>query len=58
VPKKDSCWSVGMVYDPRGLLGVSIIGPGVDEVLQLVSELTLAVSRACVGRNDNGYGYG
>jgi hypothetical protein len=29
---KDSCWSVGMVYDPRGLLGVSTAGPGVDEV--------------------------
>jgi hypothetical protein len=34
VRTKDSCWSVGMVYDPRGLPEVSIIGPGVDEVLQ------------------------
>jgi hypothetical protein len=46
---KDLCWSVGMVYDPRGLPGVSTIGPRVDEALQMVSELTLAVSRACVG---------
>jgi hypothetical protein len=30
---KDSCWSVGMVYDLRGLPGVSTTGPGVDEVL-------------------------
>jgi hypothetical protein len=27
---KDSCWSVGMVYAPRGLLGVSTVGPRVD----------------------------
>jgi hypothetical protein len=25
VRTKDSCWSVGIVYDPRELLGVSII---------------------------------
>ena len=49
VRTKDSCWSVGTIYDPRELPGVSIVGPGVDEVLQVVSELTLAVSRACVG---------
>ena len=24
---KDSCWSVGTIYDPRELLGVSIAGP-------------------------------
>jgi hypothetical protein len=46
---KDSCWSMGTIYDPRELLGVSTTGLGVDEVLQVVSELTLAVSRACVG---------
>jgi hypothetical protein len=27
---KDLCWSVGMVYDPRRLLGVSTTGPEVD----------------------------
>jgi hypothetical protein len=26
---KDSCWSVGMIYDPRELLGLSIAGPGI-----------------------------
>jgi hypothetical protein len=26
---KDSCWSVGTIYDPRELLGVSTIGPGI-----------------------------
>jgi hypothetical protein len=34
-----------MIYSPRGLSGVSIVDPGVDEVLQMVSEPTLA----CVG---------
>jgi hypothetical protein len=47
---KDLCWSVGMVYDPRGLSGVSIVGPGVDGVLQMVSEPTLTISRVCVGQ--------
>jgi hypothetical protein len=39
----------GTIYDPRELSGVSTVGPGVDEVLQVVSNPTLAVSRACVG---------
>jgi hypothetical protein len=30
---KDSCWSVGTIYDPRALLGVSTADLGVDEVL-------------------------
>lgn len=30
---KDSCWSMEMVYDLRGLTGVIIDGPEVDEVL-------------------------
>jgi hypothetical protein len=37
VRTKDSCWSVGMIYDPRGLLGVSTTGPRVGEVLQLAT---------------------
>jgi hypothetical protein len=49
VRKKDMCWSVGTIYDPRELSGVSTTGPGVDGALQVVSEPTLAVSRACVG---------
>jgi hypothetical protein len=45
----DPCWAMGIIYDSRELPGVSTTGPGVDRVLQVVSELTLAVSRACVG---------
>jgi hypothetical protein len=48
---KDPCWSVGTIYDPRELLGVSTVAPvqGLDGVLQVESEPTLEVSRACVG---------
>ena len=49
VRTKDSCWSVGTIYDPRELPGVSTAGPGLDAVLQVVSEPTLVVSQACVG---------
>jgi hypothetical protein len=28
VRRKDSCWSVGTIYDPRELPGVSTVGPG------------------------------
>jgi hypothetical protein len=49
VRTKDSCWFVGTIYDPRELPGVSTVGPGVDGLLQVVSEPTPAVSRACVG---------
>jgi hypothetical protein len=49
VHTKDSCWSVGMVYGSRGQPGVSTAGLGVDGVLQMVSKVTLTVSRACVG---------
>jgi hypothetical protein len=48
VRTKDLCWFVRMVYDPRGLPGVSSTGLGVDGVLQMVSKPTLAVSWACV----------
>jgi hypothetical protein len=37
VRTKDSCWSVGTIYDPRELPGVSIAGPGVDSVGDLFS---------------------
>jgi hypothetical protein len=33
VHTKDSCWSMGIVFDPRGLPGVSTADPGVDGVL-------------------------
>jgi hypothetical protein len=49
VRTQDSCWSVGKIYDPRELPGGSTASPGVDGVLQVVSEPTLAISRACVG---------
>jgi hypothetical protein len=28
---KDSCWSIGAIYDPRELPGVSIAGPGIGQ---------------------------
>jgi hypothetical protein len=31
VRTKDSCWSVGMIYGSRGMLGVSTTGPGSGE---------------------------
>jgi hypothetical protein len=46
---KDPCLSMGTIYDTRELPGVSIAGQGEDGVLQMVSEPTLAVLRACVG---------
>jgi hypothetical protein len=33
VRTKDSCWSMGTIYDPRELPGVSTAGPGLDGVL-------------------------
>jgi hypothetical protein len=38
------CWSVGMIYGPRGLLGVSTVRPGVTEVLQSKSFYLFIVS--------------
>jgi hypothetical protein len=49
VGTKGSCWSLRTIYDPKDLRGVSTVGPGVDAVLQMVSEPTLAVSQVCVG---------
>jgi hypothetical protein len=34
VCRKDYDWSVGLVYDPRGLPGVTTARPGVAGVLQ------------------------
>jgi hypothetical protein len=55
---------VGLVYDPRELPRVTIARPGVDGVLQMVSELTLVISRARTGQlrriqwcTDQGRGY-
>jgi hypothetical protein len=41
---------MGLVYDPRGVLGVTNTRPGVARVLQIVSELNLMVSRARTGQ--------
>jgi hypothetical protein len=50
VHTKDSCWTVGTIYDPRMLPGRSkCCRSRSDGVLQMVSESTLVVSRACVG---------
>jgi hypothetical protein len=49
VHTKRPCWSIGIIYGSRVLLRVSTVGPGVAKVLQMISELTLVVSRACVG---------
>jgi hypothetical protein len=37
VRTKDSCWSVGTIYNPRELPGVSTTSPGVDKVLHKVN---------------------
>jgi hypothetical protein len=49
VHTKEMCWSVGTIYDPSELPGLSTVGPGLDGVSQVVSEPTLEVSRASVG---------
>jgi hypothetical protein len=41
---------MGLVYDPRGLPGVTTARPRVAGVLQMVSEPTLAVSWARTGQ--------
>jgi hypothetical protein len=50
VHRKDYGWSMGLVYDSKGLSGVTTARPGVAGVLQMVSEPTLAVSRAHMGQ--------
>lgn len=51
---KDLCQSMMTVYDPRVLTGVRTVDPGVDEVLQMILEPTIAVSQVCVGQ---GFGH-
>ena len=48
--EKTSVGLWGQSRDPRELPGITGAGPGVAGVLQLVSEPTLAVTRACVGQ--------
>jgi hypothetical protein len=39
VCKKDPCWSVGTIYDPGELPGVSTAGPGLDGVLHTLTSV-------------------
>jgi hypothetical protein len=39
VRTKDPCWSVGTIYDPRELLGVSTAGPGIGRGVTIVDQL-------------------
>jgi 1,4-dihydroxy-2-naphthoyl-CoA synthase len=50
IHRKDYGWSVRLLYDPRELSEVMAARLGVAEVLQMVSDLTLAVSRAHTGQ--------
>jgi hypothetical protein len=49
VHTKDSCWSVGTIYDPRELLGVSTAGLGIGRGVTSGIRADPRVSRACVG---------
>jgi hypothetical protein len=44
VRTKDSCWSMGTIYDPKELLGVSTTGPGLDEVYTSENHNLLSVT--------------
>jgi hypothetical protein len=50
---KDSCWSVGMIYDPRELPGVSTVGPGIGRgvtiyfILQCSTLFSIFIFMAC-----------
>jgi hypothetical protein len=50
VHRKEYDWSVGLVYDIRGLPGVTTVRPRMAEMLQMISEPTLMVSRARTGQ--------
>jgi hypothetical protein len=41
VRTKESCWSVGTIYDPRELPGVSIAGPGIGRGVTIMSSSKL-----------------
>jgi hypothetical protein len=42
---------MGLVYDPRGLAGVTTVRPGVPVVLQMVTEPILTVARVRTGQD-------
>jgi hypothetical protein len=41
---------MGLIYDPRGLPGVTTVRLEVPEVLQIVSEPTLVISWVCMSQ--------
>jgi hypothetical protein len=50
VRKKEYDWSVGLVYDSKELTGVMTARLEMAEVLQMVSEPTLAIARVHTGQ--------
>jgi hypothetical protein len=40
---KDSCWSMGTIYDPRELSGVSTDGPGIGRGVTSASHGSVAL---------------
>jgi hypothetical protein len=49
VRSKYSCWSIGIIYDPREMSGVSTADPGVDRVLQSSGMSWVEDCGACQG---------
>jgi hypothetical protein len=45
VRTKDSCWSVGTIYDPRELPGVSTVGPGFGQGVTVEKLYNFVASR-------------
>jgi hypothetical protein len=43
---KDPCWSVGIIYDPRELPGVSTINPGVNGVFSWPQTMVISWPKA------------
>jgi hypothetical protein len=52
VGTKDPCWSVGTIYDPRELPGVSTAVQGLDGVLQNLRLLDIILSAFLLGMSE------
>jgi hypothetical protein len=52
---KDSCWSVGMIYDARELAGVSTVGPGIGPGVTSINKRLLFpnVDHKCLMAKDD-----
>jgi hypothetical protein len=50
VHTKDSYWSVGTIYDPRELPGVSTAGPGIGRGVTAAAAEAEAMTKECGGR--------